>query len=333
MDFEKYVENIKINLQSLADLEQAKPINYGYQLQFRRDGEKATLCLYNGKKGLRLVWQGNGNLRKELELYAAAMESAQRSGKKQTTTVAAMSKQAEQQVSIVIAKDAAGNAVAEFSPEIWAGSDESGKGDFFGPLVISAVAVNGAAEYALRTAGVKDCKLLTDKKILELEAVIKEKALAYSVLQLKPQFYNKRYADVVAQGGKLNQLLASGHINALSKVLQELEEQGKNCSYALVDQFTTSNIVLRPLHQRFPKVDFTQRPKAESNLAVAAASILARAQFLHTMEELAALAGMPELPKGGGPQTTACAKTIAATLGQEALVNFVKMHFVNYKRI
>ena len=150
-----------------------------------------------------------------------------------------------------------------------------------------AVAIDGIRECSLKVAGVKDCKLLTDKKILELEPVIKREALAYSVLQLKPKFYNQRYAEVLAKGGKLNQLLASGHINALTAVLKQLEEKDISCDYALVDQFTNSGIVIKPLQLRFPNVDFSQRPKAESNIAVAAASISARAQFLHTTEELA----------------------------------------------
>lgn len=304
MDFEKYLEQLENNLSELATLEASKEINYGHQFQYKRGADKVTLCVYNGKKGLRLVWQGNNTLRAELEAYMNATASAAKSEAKRS-----------------------------ISEEIWAGSDESGKGDFFGPLVIGAVALDGIRECSLKVAGVKDCKLLTDKKILELEPIIKREALAYSVLQLKPKFYNQRYAEVVAHGGKLNQLLASGHINALTAVLKQLEEAKVKCDYALVDQFTTSGIVMKPLQERFPEVDFSQRPKAESNTAVAAASILARAQFIHTMEELAKLAEEAELPKGGGEAATECAKRLAAKFGKNQLVNFVKTHFVNFSRI
>lgn len=332
MNFDKYIDNLKVNLGGLADLEVAKPINYGYQMQFRRGSEKVTLCVYNGKKGLRLVWQGNNALRQEMELFVVALEKVDRANHKYTTTISG-DKPAVKPEPLALKQDAEGNMVVDFAPNIWAGSDESGKGDFFGPLVVSAVALNGETEYRLQVAGVKDCKLLTDKKILELEPIIKQYALAFSVLTLKPAFYNRRYQEVVAQGGKLNQLLASGHINALTKALQDLEAKGLECDYALIDQFTQSTAILKNLHQRFPKVDFSQRPKAESNTAVAAASILARAQFLHVMEELALMAGMKELPKGGSALATDCAKEIAAKLGKEALVNFVKIHFVNYTRV
>lgn len=332
MDFKKYLEALEANLKGMAELDASKDINYGHLFQLHRGADKVNLTVYNGKKGLRLVWQGNNALRQELELFVAAMDSAGKAAVKHATTVPGTKPLAKSEP-ISLKQDADGNMVAEFAPNIWAGSDESGKGDFFGPLVVSAVALNGEAEYRLQVAGVKDCKLLTDKKILELEPVIKQHALSFSVLQLKPAFYNRRYREIVAQGGKLNQLLTSGHINALSKALENLEAQNLSCDYALIDQFTQSTAILQTLHQRFPKVSFSQRPKAESNTAVAAASILARAQFLRTMEELAALAGVKELPKGGGALATECAKEIAAKLGKEALVNFVKIHFVNYERV
>ncbi len=79
------------------------------------------------------------------------------------------------------------------------GSDESGKGDFFGSLVIAAVVVDDTTAGKLQAAGVKDCKLLTDKKILALEDVIKNTVVEFSVLELKPKFYNLRYEQVAAR--------------------------------------------------------------------------------------------------------------------------------------
>jgi len=327
MDFKQYLTNLEQNLKNLAVQEASKDIQYGHMFQYKRGDEKVTLNVYNGKKGLRLVWQGNNSLRQEMESFVCAMESADRTSKLRGTIGDGIDSH------IALTQNSEGELEAGFTDGIWAGSDESGKGDFFGPLVLGAVALNASCAMVLKVAGVKDCKLLTDKKILELEPVIKEKALAYSVLQLKPKFYNQRYAEVVEQGGKLNQLLASGHINALSKVLEQLAEKNMACEYALVDQFTQSNMVIAPLQKRYPNVEFRQRPKAESNLAVASASILARAQFLHTMAELAELAGLKELPKGGSDACTACARSIAEKFGKAVLINFVKQHFANYRRI
>ena len=181
----------------------------------------------------------------------------------------------------------------------------------------------------LQAAGVKDCKLLTDKKILELEDVIKATVVDYSVLELKPKIYNLRYEQVAAAGGKLNQLLGYGHVAALSQVL----ERQKDCHSALIDQFTQSTVNLKALQQRFPGCSVRQQPKAESNLAVAAASVLARARFLRTMDKLAQQAGVGELPKGGGEQATACARRLAEKYGKDALREYVKLHFANYKRV
>ena len=260
---------------------------------------KLTLNIYNGKKGLNIVYSGDSAL-------------------------------AERAAALLEGRKAQAAAPATFVTDgLWAGSDESGKGDFFGSLVVAAVVVDNTTADKLRVAGVKDCKLLTDKKILELEDIIKASVVDYSVLELKPRVYNLRYEQVAAQGGKLNQLLGYGHVAALSKVLEKHED----CHSALIDQFTTSMVNIRALKQRFPQCDVRQQPKAESNLAVAAASVLARAQFLHTTTALAAEAGVQELPKGGGAQATACARELAAKYGREALRNYVKLHFANYQRV
>ncbi len=301
--FADYIEHAKevIRQEGLA-LVKEKPINYGYQLVAQFCDAKLTLSLYNGKKGLTLVYAGDSVLKSRI---AAALE-----GKEAQAAVAAP----------------AGSTVTNGQ---WAGSDESGKGDFFGSLVVAATVVDGTTAAKLSAAGVKDCKLLTDKKILELEDVIKATVVDYSVLELKPSVYNLRYEQVAAQGGKLNQLLGYGHVAALSQVLA----RQKDCHSALIDQFTQSTVNLRELTARFPGCTVRQQPKAESNLAVAAASVLARARFLRTLGELARQAGVAALPKGGGAQATACARALAEKYGREALRGYVKLHFANYKRV
>ncbi len=299
-DFAQYLAEIRSKLSAVAEVSAEKDIAYGHQFTVLKDDEKVILTVYNGKKGRRLVWGGSaGNL-------AAALQAAVNSGKTET----------------------AGMLQQKQFTGIWAGSDESGKGDFFGPLVVAAVAVDNAAAARLNAAGVKDCKLLTDKKILELETAIKEIALSYSVLELKPEIYNLRYEQVRQEGGNLNRLLGYGHIAALSQVLREQPK----CSGALIDQFTASDAVIRALTAKFFGVDFRQQPRAESNIAVAAASILARAQFLHRMEALSEQAGFI-LPKGGGTAATEAARQLLRQLGQDALRGYVKLHFANYAKL
>lgn len=300
--FAVYLNEIRKKLSEIAPITNEKEINYGYQFVVRSGNAKVNLAVYNGKKGRRMVWSGDSELKEALEASVAGSTAASKK---------------------------AGSSRQRSLHGVWAGSDESGKGDFFGPLVVAAVVVDATTAEKLAGAGVKDCKLLTDKKILELEDVIKSLVVDYSVLELKPKFYNLRYEQVSAQGGKLNQLLGYGHVAALSKVLERHPE----CDSALIDQFTTSDVNVVALKERFPKCRVQQKPRAESDLAVAAASVLARAQFLRTMSELAASVGMDELPKGGGTHVTVCARELAQKLGKAALRDFVKLHFANYGRI
>ena len=313
-EFKHYLQAVHDKISAVLDITKEKDINYGHQFVVELCQAKLTLNIYNGKKGLSYVFSGDSALEgKVRELLGECKQSSRSEG--------------DFARSDVRVDDAAGASALPRGK--WAGSDESGKGDFFGPLVVSAVVVDDSTAAKLAAAGVKDCKLLTDKKILQLEDVIKSTVVDFSVLELKPKVYNLRYKQVLAQGGKLNQLLGYGHVAALSQVLERHED----CHAALIDQFTTSLVNVRELTRRFPNCVVKQQPKAEVNLAVAAASVLARARFLRTMAELAEAAGEAILPKGGGAQATACARRLADRLGKAELVNFVKLHFANYARI
>ena len=313
-EFKHYLQAVHDKISAVLDITKEKDINYGHQFVVELCQAKLTLNIYNGKKGLSYVFSGDSALEgKVRELLGECKQNSRSEG--------------DYASSDVRVDDAAAASVLPRGK--WAGSDESGKGDFFGPLVVSAVVVDDSTAAKLAAAGVKDCKLLTDKKILQLEDVIKSTVVDFSVLELKPKVYNLRYKQVLAQGGKLNQLLGYGHVAALSQVLERHED----CHAALIDQFTTSLVNVRELTRRFPNCVVKQQPKAEVNLAVAAASVLARARFLRTMAELAEAAGEAILPKGGGAQATACARRLADRLGKAELVNFVKLHFANYARI
>jgi len=293
--FKEYVDDLRQKFLPVADIIGEKEIQYGWQFTLQRDGEKAVVkAYYNKKNQFHITWPTQQN--------QLVLDLMQRMG-----AVAVQS-----------------SPKADFK-EIWAGSDESGKGDFFGPLVVAAVVVRNTLAQELQLVGVKDCKELTDKKVLELEPIIKEKAVSYKVLELLPEYYNQRYNQVK----NLNTLNASGHFHALAQVLQAVPE----AEGALIDQFLKDESLVRELRKQFPGKKFTQRPRAEEDIAVAAASVLARAQFLHTMEHLAEEAGEQELPKGSGPLQAAVARRIAARLGKESLPKFVKTHFVTYKNL
>lgn len=315
-DFSAYIDNLKKQIKNFdAKLNiSEKNLQYGIQLTVTGTKGKVLLSIYNGKKGIKLVWGGvESNLKEELkELLTGKTVAAYGNA-----PAAALGSD------YTLLRNC-----ADFKG-IWAGSDESGKGDFFGPLVVAAVLVDISTAEKLVTLGVKDCKIINDKEVLRLAEVIVKVAPVNTVLALKPEMYNFRYRQLRADGKNLNHLLSSGHIAVLSNVLR----QCKQCNYALVDQFTVSNDIRSSLQKEFPEVNVVQQHRAEADIAVAAASVLARAKFLEVMRALAKQVGRSELPKGGSDAATACARELSQELGRSALERLVKVHFANYKKI
>ena len=178
-----------------------------------------------------------------------------------------------------------------------------------------------------------DARSLTGAQLVQvtrrMAELIVEAAPINTVLALKPEVYNFRYQQMRADGKNLNHLLSNGHIAVLRNVLRQCPQ----CNYALVDQFTASNDIRASLQQEFPDVNIVQQHRAEADIAVAAASVLARAKFLEIMQELAEQVGRNELPKGGSDAATNCARELLKELGRGALERLVKVHFANYKKI
>ncbi|MGI6355313.1 MAG: ribonuclease HIII [Lentisphaeria bacterium] len=208
---------------------------------------------------------------------------------------------------------------AMFTPH--AGIDESGKGDYFGPLVVACVYTDADTVPKLLSAGVTDSKAISsDRKIASLAALIrKECSGRFSLLAIGPESYNRLYESF----GNLNRMLAWGH----ARVLENLLELVPDCPRAISDQFAASaNTVKRALLERGRQIVLEQQTKAEADVAVAAASILARAEFVRRLEGLGKTVEMT-LPKGAGPAVLACARQIGAKGGREALGKVAKLHF------
>lgn len=196
------------------------------------------------------------------------------------------------------------------------GIDESGKGDYFGPLVIAAVFVDATTQGELRLMEVRDSKKISDGRILEMAPDIKT-ICPHSVITIGPQKYNELYAKIK----NLNRLLAWGHAKALETLLERV-----TCDRAISDQFGHERLILNVLQEKGRKIVLEQRPKAESDLAVAAASILARAEFLLRIRRLSEEVGTT-LPKGASPTVELAAKMIVKKHGQERLGSVAKLHF------
>ena len=196
------------------------------------------------------------------------------------------------------------------------GIDESGKGDYFGPLVIAAVFVDATTQRELALLQARDSKTLSDGRVLEMAPDIKT-ICPHSVIAIGPQKYNELYAKI----RNLNRLLAWGHAKALENLLERV-----TCERAIADQFGDERLILSALQDKGRKIELEQRTKAESDLAVAAASILARAEFLLRLKRLSSEVGTT-LPKGASPSVELAAKMIVKKHGRDRLGTVAKLHF------
>ncbi len=195
------------------------------------------------------------------------------------------------------------------------GIDESGKGDYFGPLVIAAAHVTSEIEPELRLMEVRDSKRISDGRILEIARDLRQ-VCKHSIVSIGPQKYNELYPKF----RNLNRLLAWGHARALENLLEQVD-----CPLAIADQFGDERFVLNALLEKGKKIQLVQRTKAEADLAVAAASILARAEFLIRLKRLSEEIGTA-LPKGA-THVELAAKMIVKKHGEAMLGNVAKLHF------
>jgi ribonuclease HIII len=194
------------------------------------------------------------------------------------------------------------------------GVDESGKGDYFGPLVIAACFVG--PEHLAELQGVKDSKKLTDPIALRLAMKIKE-TCPHSVISIGPAKYNELYEKF----RNLNSLLAWGHARAVENVLEI-----RPANLVISDQFAAGGaVVKRALYERGRKVEFRSVVRAEQDIAVAAASVLARAEFLRRLKSLGEQFAI-DLPKGA-TVVVPVARQFVARHGRDQLGQVAKLHF------
>jgi ribonuclease HIII len=196
------------------------------------------------------------------------------------------------------------------------GIDESGKGDFFGPLCIAGVFAEGDGIAGLKKIGVRDSKALSDSMILKIAKQIRENFL-HHIVKINPLKYNELYR----QFRNLNHLLAWGHATTIEHLVAK-----SKCTNVIVDQFAGEHIVINALKRKRLEVTLAQRHRAEEDLVVAAASILARETFLNGLESLGQEFGI-KLPKGASAATIQAGKNLVRQYGKEVLEKVGKMHF------
>lgn len=197
------------------------------------------------------------------------------------------------------------------------GSDESGKGDFFGPLVVAAFFLPEGQEEVLRELGVKDSKRTSDARCLEIARTLKGGYPHHSIVAIGPEKYNELWGKL----RNLNRLLAWGHARAIENILERVP-----AGTAVTDQFGDERFVRQALLKKGREIELVQMPRAEEDPAVAAASILARAEFLTRLRFLSREVGL-DLPKGASDQVESAAVRLVREKGPDVLARVAKTHF------
>lgn len=204
----------------------------------------------------------------------------------------------------------------------WIGTDESGKGDYFGPLVIASVMAEEKNLAQLSNLGIQDSKKLKDSFIMKIAPEIK-KISVFTVVTINPAKYNELYGRIK----NLNNLLAWGHARAIENILEKTP-----CQNALSDKFGNESLIKNALMKNGKTINLEQRVRAEEDIAVAAASILARDEFVRRMKKMSYEFGI-EFPKGASEQVVKQARKFVEKYGFEKLSTVAKLHFKTTEKV
>lgn len=266
--------------------------DFNYEFNVISGKQKVKVQVYFGKKGLKKILQGDVNS----SFYKSVSNIIN-----------------EQQILDF-------NDSFLLEPAEYIGTDEVGKGDFFGPLVVAAVFVNSESKSALSNLGIRDSKDITDNQIKlfasEIKRITKNK---YNILQINPEKYNQLYDKF----RNLNKLLDWAHSKAIENLIDN-----KPCNYVITDKFSKNEL---SLISKYPEINFVSEAKAEKYIGVAAASILARDSFLNWFRQQSKVGY--ELPKGASAQVEKYAKALIKKIDDKRFSELAKIHFKTYNRI
>ena len=268
--------------------------DYNYELNVKINNNNLKILVYFGKKGVKKIIQGDINSKE----YRLLQDLIQDQSSLQFTST-------------------------EMSePEEYIGSDECGKGDFFGPLVVAAVFVNAETQHKLRQMGVRDSKDLSETQIKELAQYIKSIGSEnFEIVKINPAKYNELYDKFK----NLNKLLNWAHSKAIDTLLQRT-----NCKTVITDKFSNKDLQVTA-NTNHSSVEFIQEHRAEKYTGVAAASILARDEFNRWFVYQKKLGH--NLPKGSSDAVVEAATKLYKKLNGKQLNEFVKLHFKTINRI
>jgi len=262
---------------------------YSYSMEVSEKNEKLKVLVYFGKKGIKQDLQGNNsaNLFKSLQ-------------------------------SIIFGEKLFNEETGFTEPDVYIGTDESGKGDYFGPLVTAGVLINADSKSTLKKIGVRDSKELSDFAIKQMANQIRKIAKDnFSIIRINPEKYNSLYSKI----GNVNNLLGWAHARAIENILDS-----HKVDYAVCDKFGNPQTILNSLMDKGKTINLHQEIKAEKYTAVAAASILARSEVINWFEINSKKFGIM-IPKGASSQVDSTALKLKNQIGEEELKKIVKVHF------
>lgn len=282
-----------------------KEINYGIQFSVTKNTWKGLIRIFRNKKGV--IKYDYSPIKDELKIVQlkVILEKENDYSKIEHKS---------------LPSNNINNVLLDYKPII--GTDESGKGDYFGPLVVAGVYVDLRTKTILDRAGIRDSKKISDNKIIELSQLIKNVCKGhFAVIEITPSTYNNLYSTFKNEGKNLNTLLAWGHAKAIEEVLLKVD-----CETAISDKFADERFILSKLQEKGRGIHLIQEHKAESYTAVAAASILARARFLERMKKMSVEFGI-DFVKGASPIVVDQAKYYVKKYGKQELSKVAKLHF------
>ena len=205
----------------------------------------------------------------------------------------------------------------------WIGVDESGKGDFFGYLIIAGVIVNNNNKLdILKEINVRDSKKISDNRVIYLSKIIKQN-FTTSTVSISPKKFNELYKKFK----NINKILAWGHSRVIKNLLN-----AENVDRIVIDKFTTKKYIENFLTEEEKNIEKIEIIKGERDIGVAAASIVARAGFLLSLKKLSETWQF-EFPKGASDIVDKAGIEFVKKYGIENLTNVSKINFKNFKRI
>ena len=269
---------------------------YSYNITLEKDNDKVKLLVYFGKKGNKLQVQGNPETSAFKEVNTLVF------GEK-------LFQEDDKEIN---------------EPANYIGTDESGKGDFFGPLVVAGVLVDKTVISKLKDLGVRDSKTITDINIkrlaLKIKSLLKNK---YDIIPIKPEKYNELHSKM----SNVNLIMGWAHAKVIENILNSFEVEE-----AISDKFGNEKIILNALQKKGRQIKLHQVTKAERYTAVAAASILARDAVIKWFEINSKKLKI-KIPKGASAEVENIARKVIENFGKDVLPKLVKMHFKTLKKI